>query len=347
MQKYCIDGRFLTNMASGVDRYAYNVVGELDKICAGEDIEILVPPHTAHIPKYKNIKTVTAGFGKFWTQVVFGLYVRFHSRTPINLCNEVSVIAPRGVVCLHDVCYAETEDLFPQIKDYPPDEIEWFNRIYKRIAKKAEQIITVSEFSKGRIMDRLGIAADRITVIGNGWQHFNEVGQEEDTLEKYSLKDKSYFFTLSSPNKNKNVGWVLESAKANPDETYVIAGKNLERIIESEECTNVVYVGFASDDRIKTLMAHCKAFIFPSYYEGFGIPPLEALSMGCRIIVSDRASLPEIFGDAAVYISPDDPYVNLTELMEKEVSDGSRILEKYSWSNSARKLYELLTGSRG
>jgi glycosyltransferase involved in cell wall biosynthesis len=329
-------------MSSGVDRYAYNIVQELDGLCAGKDIEILIPPHVSNVPEYKNIKKVFAKSGKFWTQGVFGTYARLHGCVPVNLCNEVSVIAPKGIVCLHDVCYAESEELFPQIKDYPRDEIDWFNKIYQRIKKKAEQIITVSEFSKGRIVDRLGIARNKIAVIGNGWQHFSEVKQDENVLEKYSLQEKSYFFTVSSPNKNKNLSWVLECAKANPEETFVVAGKNLERIIESEECQNVIYIGFARDEQMKTLMAHCKAFIFPSYYEGFGIPPLEALSTGCRIIVSDRASLPEIFGDSAVYISPDDPYVNLAELLAQKVSDGREILERYSWKNSARKLNALL-----
>lgn len=340
--KYCIDGRFLGQMSSGVDRYAYNIVLSLDKICAGKDIELLVPPQAVNIPEFRNIKVVKGRSGKLWMQGVFGLYARRHRAVPVTLCNEISMTAPRGIVCLHDVCYAESEELFPQVKDYPPEEVKWFNTIYKRIKRKADKVITVSEFSKERIKDRIGIEDKRITVIGNGWQHFNKIEPDDSVLVKYHLEKGRYFFTVSSPNKNKNVNWVLECAKANPDEIFVISGKNLDRIIESTQCKNVIYVGFASDSQIKSLMAGSKAFIFPSYYEGFGIPPLEALSTGCRIIVSDRASLPEIFMDSAVYISPDDPYVDIENLMNQEVSGGEDILAKYSWDGQAAKLNALL-----
>ena len=75
-------------------------------------------------------------------------------------------------------------------------------------------------------------------------------------------------------------------------------------------------LGIWEDEEVKALMKNCKAFVFPSYYEGFGIPPLEAMSVGARIIVAKSASLPEIYGDAAVYIDAQNPYCNLNELLE-------------------------------
>ena len=341
--KYCFDGRFLSSMSSGVDRYAYQILNELDKICKGKDIGILVPANAVSVPEYRNIKVIRSRFSQCWTQGVFGLYTRLHGYTPVNLCNEASMIAPKGIVCLHDVCYAETADIFPQINDYPPEEILWFNKVYKRIKKKADTVITVSQFSKGRIEDLLKIDGSRIQVIGNGWQHFKDVVPDESCFKEYpSIKKGEYYFTLTSCNKNKNVNWVLKCARANPEDTFVIAGKNLDMIIGSERLNNVIYVGFASDGMAKALMTYCKAFIFPSYYEGFGIPPLEALSVGAKIIVSDRASLPEIFGKAAVYISPDDPYVNLSELMKEETTGSEEILDAYSWEKQAYKLNQLL-----
>ena len=103
-----------------------------------------------------------------------------------------------------------------------------------------------------------------------------------------------------------------------------------------------MYTGYASDQLAKTLMKFCKAFIFPSYYEGFGIPPLEALSLGAKVIVSNTASLPEIFGNSAYYISPDNADIDLNELISKPVADADEVLSKYSWEKSAKQLLDIL-----
>ena len=89
-------------------------------------------------------------------------------------------------------------------------------------------------------------------------------------------------------------------------------------------------------------MERCKAFVLPSYYEGFGIPPLEALSCGTKIVVARAASLPEIYGEAAHYIDPDNSNVDLEELLSQPVADAKPVLEKYTYDNAAHQFYELL-----
>ena len=342
-RKYLIDGRFLASMKTGIDRYAYQIINELDKICDGLDISILVPGNAQSLPQYRNIRVITEKNERLWTQAVFGGYARLHNMTPVNLCNEVSVIAKKGIVCLHDVCYVETKEYYPGVTEFDSSEIEWFKKLYRRIVKKTGRLITVSEFSKCRIEELLNVPPDKIDVIGNGRQHFNSIKTDRALLDRYEkIKEGQYYFTLTSANKNKNVDWVLEASKVNPDDIFVIAGKGIDRFVDFNKYNNVVYTGFASDELAKTLMKYCKAFIFPSYYEGFGIPPLEALSTGCQVIVSDAASLPEIFGSAAYYISPDNPYVNLDELIRQPVTAAQEVLEKYSWAKSAGQLYSIL-----
>lgn len=342
-KRYLIDGRFLLSMKTGIDRYAYQIVKELDKICKDIDISILVPNSVVVMPEYFNIRVIRKKREKFWTQVAFGGYARIHKMIPINLCNEASLIAKNGIVCLHDVCYAETKEYYPSVTDFDINEIEWFKKLYKRVVKKADIIITVSEFSKSRIVDILQVDPQKILVIGNGWQHFKKVKTDKTFLEEYgNLKEGNYYFTLTSANKNKNVKWVLEAANYNPNETFVISGKDIDKVVDLSKYKNVVYTGYASDKLAKTLMKYCKGFIFPSYYEGFGIPPLEALSAGANVIVSNTASLPEIFKGSAHYISPNNSNVNLNELISEPVDDPEEVLSRYSWEKSARQLYDIL-----
>jgi glycosyltransferase involved in cell wall biosynthesis len=95
-------------------------------------------------------------------------------------------------------------------------------------------------------------------------------------------------------------------------------------------------------------MERCKAFILPSYYEGFGLTPVEALSCGARVIVARAASLPEIFGNCAHYIDPFNTDVDLDKLLEEPVESPGELLEKYSYDAAAEKVYELIkNASRG
>jgi Glycosyltransferase len=100
--------------------------------------------------------------------------------------------------------------------------------------------------------------------------------------------------------------------------------------------------GYLTDGQVKSLLAKCRAFILPSYFEGFGLPPLEALSCGAKIIISNKTSLPEIYGNAAHYIDPDNPEINLDDLLKQKVSKADALLKKYTLENTARRLYEII-----
>ena len=102
----------------------------------------------------------------------------------------------------------------------------------------------------------------------------------------------------------------------------------------------VLYVGL-TDEENKALMQNCKAFLFPSRYEGFGIPPLEAAACGADICISSASCLPEIFGDCAHYFDPDDVQVDLAALCMEPAAPAEKLLEKYSWDRSAKQWLDL------
>ena len=97
--------------------------------------------------------------------------------------------------------------------------------------------------------------------------------------------------------------------------------------------------GYITDGEIKYLMANCKAFIFPSFFEGFGIPPLEALSVGAKIIVSNTSCLPEIFGDSAYYIDPHNYNINLDDLLSISVKDRQLVLNRFRFRIFAKRIH--------
>ena len=145
---------------------------------------------------------------------------------------------------------------------------------------------------------------------------------------------------------NKNIEWVLAVAKKHSQYNFLIAGKsNLKAYGKDyKECefANVYFLGYVTDGEIKYLMRHCKAFIFPSFFEGFGIPPLEALSVGTKIIVARSSCLPEIFGNAAYYIDPNNPDIDLDVLLNQQVESGIEVLKKYRFEKFAKVIYDNL-----
>lgn len=334
MSKIIINGRFLTQRITGVQRYAREICLELDKIIEPSEIIMAVPPDTTNIPEYKNIKVVKVGkfHNRLWEHISFPLYVMKNKAVSLNLCNVAPLIQP-GIVCVHDMKIKATPQFFSK------KFLLWYNLLFFNTMKRAKKIITVSNFSKEEIIKYYHVDDEKIVVIPNGWQHFERIEYDEKALDKYGLRKESYFFAMSSLEPNKNFKWIAESALKNPNELYVIAGSINEKVFSDGlgfECPdNMKLIGYVSDGEAKTLMRDCKAFLFPSIYEGFGIPPLEAMSAGAkRIVVSDIPVMHEIFGDSVEYINPNEYGYNLSMLKIAK----SRVLLGYSWIQSAQLL---------
>ena len=105
---------------------------------------------------------------------------------------------------------------------------------------------------------------------------------------------------------------------------------------------NLKFLGYVSDEEAKTLMRDCKAFLFPTFYEGFGIPPLEALSTGAKVVVSDASCIREIFENSVYYIDPYNSDIDLKKLLDTPVESSEKILNKFSWRKSAEELGMML-----
>ena len=337
MKKIIVNGKFLTQRVTGVQRYAREILMELDKIISSNQIVLAVPHDVREIPKYKNIKVVRVGKTKgiMWEQLEFPFYVKKQHGISLNLCNASPLFDP-GIVCIHDVKIKATPQYFSK------KFLIWYNLLLTNTAIRAQKIITVSEFSKSEIIKYFKVNPNKIAVIPNAWQHYDRIQYDENTLIKYSLGKNQYYFAMGSMEPNKNFKWVAEMAKSNPMDNFAVAGSINKKVFAEGlgfACPDNMYLlGYVTDEEAKTLMRDCKAFLFPSFYEGFGIPPLEAVSAGAKkVVVSDIPVMHEIFGETANYINP---------VKSEKISafhDIKRdVLNNYAWSLSAKKMQELL-----
>lgn len=342
-KKIVIDGRHLAGMTGGVQRYLREILLELDKIALPEDYEILVPPKS-HIPiKFNNISVVEYGLfkGLLWEQVSLPFYLWKNQCYGIFPCTIVPLLYPHGIAILHDVMMAKKPELSESFSSPLAKRLLLCN--YKIAAKRANIVVTVSENSKRDISEIYHTNLDDIYVVPNAWQHFNHVTADDSWIQNYpQLKSGEFFFSLSANRKQKNFKWIFEMAKRNPQTIFAMAGTQEEWQKEQEySAPNIIHMGYISDGVIKSLMQNCKAFLFPSIYEGFGIPPLEALSVGAKIIVANTSCLPEIYQKSAYYIDPYSYEVNLEQLLSSRVAPAEDVLKRFGWDMSAQKLHAI------
>lgn len=348
---FVINGIFFNSRLTGIERYAYEVTSCLDKICKAGQIKLLLSPKAdkKNIPQYKNIQTLTFPKTplKDCHNIKLSLYMFFHKVACLDYTNHMPFFGKNNVAFLHDIyCRVYPQDF---VSKRDKKVLRKTLAMYSRICKRARLICTVSEFSKKQIMDYYGVPAEKIKVVYCSAEAFDSVEKDDSILDLYpELKKKSFYFTLGSLSLRKNLKWIADHAELYPDETFVISGGALKNVVPDElkkiqTLKNIILAGYLSDGQVKSLYENCKAFVFPSYFEGFGMPPLEALSCGAPIIISHDASLPEIYGDCAHYIDSSNPDVDLDKLLEESVKPADELFKKYSFEKSAKELYKILT----
>lgn len=343
--KYAFNGRFLTKKMTGQERFAYELISHLDKICENGEFCVVTSELAKDLPQWKNIEIVQTGRLKreAWEQFCLGPWLRKHKVKCVNLTTTFPLLHA-DIVCLHDVSVFEIGRLFMH-STYGLFGTLWKRFLLRIAAKTADRIITVSEYSKIKLNEILNIPIGKVSVIYNSWQHFQNIDSDESILKRKGLTDRGYFFSLSSLSPQKNFIWIKEVAKRNPQCLFVVTGKaeGFTRLgIDELKTDNLLFTGYLSDGEIKALMEHCRAFIHPAIYEGFGIPPLEALSCGAELIVSTATCLPEIYDKAAHYVDPYNYDVDLETMLQQPVAPRNTILVKFNWEREAEKLLNLL-----
>ena len=272
-------------------------------------------------------------------------------------------IVPPGVkgkkiVIVHDMAYKA----YPQTVNKKTRR--WLELTLEKSCKRADIIITVSQFSKKEIIKYLKISGEKIIVMPNGVDlnlyHSNySLIDIEECKNRYKIQG-DYFLYLGTLEPRKNLERLLQAYKLlvdNKKKEYipklVLAGGKgwyYEGIFEAVEKLNlndnVIFTGYVSDQEAPLLMNGARAFVFPSLYEGFGMPPLEAMACGVPVVVSNTSSLPEVVGEAGIFVDPLD-IKSISNGLLKSLEIRNDLKEKgkerskfYTWEKSIKILYK-------
>lgn len=349
MLKVTINGKFLADGMQGIVRYARELVCALDEVIDdGDDVVLVVPPDAADIPELRRISVTRFGSlaGIPWEQFDLPRYQLLHPRrTLLNLCNVAPILSGPGITAIHDVMYKAC----PEYYVTPRNRLSraWHCLQYSFLTMRERAILTVSEFSRSEIERYYPRARGKVHVVADAWQHVLRIVPSNDWRERYpNLEPGEYLFSMATLSRNKNGAWIYEVARRNPQLTFAMAGRRYESD-EVERPSNVHLLGYVSDEDACALMQNCRAFLFPSLYEGFGIPPLEALALGAQVIASNSTSLPEVLGESAHFVDPCDPEVSLEELLAQPVAEPQAALGSFAWESSAQDLRWVLALGQG
>lgn len=340
-----INGRFLLQEQTGVNRFAYEICKAMFSL--GIDFTILFPRgKVKECYDISQFKAIQCGFGTSHVWEQFSLpfvWIRIKGEKKLlNFTSVGPVVIKQKVITIHDLAFIENPS--------------WYSRKYVMLykimtpwsAKTSKHILTVSEFSKREIMRHLNIPAERISVVHNAVSSIFTKGEVDNSNKK------NYILAVSSIDPRKNFVRLLKAFEKLHDKElklYVIGGKSnvfsSSQDLQLNNNDRVIWLGHVSDQELLEYYRNTSCFVYPSLYEGFGIPPLEAMACGAPVVVSDIPPHREVCGDAALYTNPldeDDIAEKIQIILEdkhlrnKKMSCAFERCSHFSWEKSAKKV---------
>jgi len=350
-----INGRFLTQNLTGVQRYAREIVSAMDTLLQDEQwnaclkATIIVPSDGTNCLDLRAIRvqpTLGRVGGPMWTQCVLPLMSR---GALLSLGNIGPVISSNHVICIHDLnTYLAPESYSAAFRIY-------YRTILPILAKRAARVVTVSNFSAQMLNEFKLCPLEKITVIPNGHEHIKRWRPERSPYASSLPTGRPFVFVLGSRARHKNVEILFDIAREldalGLDLLVAGAPNRYFSPVAQSVASNVHMLGFVTDDDLAALYQNAFCFAFPSLTEGFGLPALEAMALGCPVIASGCASLPEVCGDAALYVDPKSPQAWLDQIKRLRAdpnlaaamrAEGLRQASRFSWTKSAQLYLNLL-----
>lgn len=334
--KYTVNGRFQGRRITGVQRYAREITTRI-----ADCIDVVSPQNWS------------AGVrGHLWEQGVLPRLTR--GGLLWSPCNTGPLAVRRQVVTIHDCAFVDCPEGFSRAFG------AWYRWLIPRLVRRVRRIIAVSQFTASRLAELCGLKASRIDVIPNGVdsQFHSAVPEVVDELRRRLALPERYVLSVGTLEPRKNLSRLLASWEHLPAELrdvgLVLAGAKGRQFRSAgiEQLPAGVHLtGYVEDADLPALYSGAEAFIYPSLYEGFGMPVLEAMSCGTPVICSRSTSLPEVAGDAALLVDPCDVeciadaisrLLTDAELRRAIRTRGLERARKFSWDQAAVATAEVL-----
>ncbi len=352
----------LNAQLTGVGRYIYEVLRPFAELDCGMDVTFYNGCFSKELtvrqpltPDSRSLAKQVLRQGRFWGSRLWTRAVRSHQRFDLYWePNHIPLDAIRAdflVTTVHDLSVA----LHPQW--HPRKRLEYFNKYFERNVRRSDRLITVSHFIKNQIVEHLGFPADRIHTIPLGVRHriFRPLPPEQlkDMSRRKNLQQPFVLF-VGSVEPRKNIAGAIHAYQRLPNRLknqwkFVVCGfegwnnADVLRLMDKNR-ENIVYLGYLNDQELAYVYNLATVFIFPSFYEGFGLPVLEAMACGTPVIASDTASLPEVCGTAARLVDPNnieemtaalEEFLTNDDLRRSFAARGLQHARNYTWHSTA------------
>ncbi len=329
MAAIALNARFYSHRPTGMQRYGI----EMAKRLAG-CLDVLRPG-----------RPLRGAEGHLWEQ--FYLPTASRGRLLWSPNNTGPLAVGHQICTIHDIIPVDRPEWFS------PRFAAWYQWLLPKLVHRVQHIIAISEFTKRRIIERFGVDATKITVVPNG------IGSE---FVPQSQPPGQYLLSVCSVEPRKNLPGLLRAwqrvAPRIPSEIelVLVGGKGASAVFQDagvgELPPRVRFTGYVSDEQLPGVYAGALALIYPSLYEGFGLPPLEAMACGTPVVTSETTSLPEVVGEAALLVDPATEesiadgirrIVDDAPLRDRLRSAGLARARQYTWDRSAEETRAVLS----
>ena len=355
-----VNASILHERPTGLGVYVKNVIKNLKDF--DSNIEVFCPIDIEGMKVQKVNRYVKPSYKKkggivrfLWTQIVLPFKVRkddilYHPFQYISFFAK-----SKQIITIHDFIPLH----YPEVAKH---QYIYYKYLMPLLLKKAYKVVCISNNTKKDLQNFYNVDDDKIVTIYNGFDNklFNVKNIDKEVLSKYDI-DYEYMVMVGASYPHKNLEIIIESYKGIEDSVeckLVIVGKDSDYIRRLKTLTNklgledkVIFLGYVPDEDLPSLYGCAKAFLYPTLYEGFGLPILEAMASGTIVMCSDNSSLPEVAGDATVTFDAKDKedigkkilyIINNEEVREKLKMKSNENIKRFSWEKCAEEIYEVI-----